>query len=161
MFKSLDPNSSFKKSEHMLRHVFLYLFDIVLDKTELKDAVCILEKTPFSNNMIEKLLSNNVDMKLQFNNDIYSQYLCKFSDEINVVKNTFIYPANEKHLNKYETQAIYLVTETPDIYNKITLPFIEEQAVHLQVKYNPNFYLIIQLNTLKYFIKIESCILLK
>ncbi len=85
--------------------------------------------------MIDKILSSDAEMELQFNNDIYSQFLCKFPEEINFVKNTLIYPAAEKHLNKYSAQGIYLVTETPDIYQKVTLPFIEEQAVHLQVKF--------------------------
>ena len=111
-------------------------FDIyVLDKVEHKDAVSILEKTPFSNKMVDTILSSDVEMELQFNNDIYSQFLCKFPEEINFVKNTLIYPATEKHLNKYSAQRTFLVTETPDIYQKVTLPFIEEQAGHLQVKY--------------------------
>ena len=85
--------------------------------------------------MINKILSSGVEMELQFNNDIYSQFLCKFPEELNFVKNTLIYPAAEKHLNKYAAQRTYLVTETPDIYQKVTLPFIEEQAGHLQVKF--------------------------
>ena len=88
--------------------------------------------------MIDKILSSDAEMELQFNNDIYSQFLCKFPEEINLVKNTLIYPAAEKHLNKYSAQGIYLVTETPDIYQKVTLPFIQEQAVHLQVKFIAN-----------------------
>lgn len=105
------------------------------DKAEHKDAVIILEKSPFSNKAIDKILSSEAEMELQFNNDIYSQFLCKFPAEINFVKNTMIYPANEKHLNKYAAQRTYLVTETPDVYHKVTLPFIEDQAVHLQVGY--------------------------
>ena len=105
-------------------------------KVEHEDAVSILEKTPFSNMMIDKILSSDVEMKLQFNNDIYSQFLCKFPEEINAVKNTMIYPATEKHLNKYAAQSTYLVTETPEIYQKVTLPFIQEQAEHLQWVYN-------------------------
>ena len=98
-------------------------------------------------------------MELQFNNDIYSQYLCKFPAEVNFVKNTLIYPANEKHLNKYAAQRTYLVTETPEVYHKITLPFIEEQAVHLQVEYTKIdyncdycYYAICQYNRLTYVI---------
>ncbi|CAB3992359.1 m7 diphosphatase [Paramuricea clavata] len=106
------------------------------NKVEHKDAVSILEKTPFSNKMVDTILSSDVKMELQFNNDIYSQFLCKFPEEINFVKNTLIYPATEKHLNKYSAQRTYLVTETPDIYQKVTLPFIEEQAGHLQWVYN-------------------------
>ena len=106
-----------------------------LDKIEHKNAVVILEKTPFSDKAMDKILSSEADMELQFNNDIYSQFLCKFPTEINYVKNTLIYPANEKHLSKYAAQRMYLVNETPDVYHKFTLPFIEEQAVHLQVKY--------------------------
>ena len=100
----------------------------------VSDAVSIFEKTPFSGNTIDHILSCDVKMDLQFNNDIYSQYLCNFPEEINSVKNTLIYPANEKHLKKYSAQRSFMVAETPDVYQKITVPYLEEQQAHLQVK---------------------------
>lgn len=102
----------------------------------VKDAVCMLERTPFSENMINLILSSDVKMNLQFNNDIYSQYLCNFPEEINCVKNTLIYPANEKHLKKYSAQKTYMVNETPEIYQKVTVPYLEEEQAHLQWVYN-------------------------
>lgn len=49
------------------------------------------------------------------------------------MKTTIIHPATEKHIEKYSVQNIYVIDETPDIYNKITLPHIEGEQFDLQV----------------------------
>lgn len=53
------------------------------------------------------------------------------------VKTTIIHPATEKHIEKYSVQNIYLIYETPDIYNSITLPHIEGEQFDLQVNNVP------------------------
>ena len=95
--------------------------------------MCILEKSQFAIEKVENILCSEVTMQLQLNNDIYSRYLCILPSEMNFVKNTLIYPASDKHLNKYSEHRTYLITETPKTFKEITLPFIEEQAGHLQV----------------------------
>lgn len=49
---------------------------------------------------------------------------------------TTIYPATQKHIEKYSSQDIFLVEETPEMYEKITLPFIEKEQFSLDWVYN-------------------------
>ena len=44
-----------------------------------------------------------------------------------------IYPATKKHIAKYSKHEVFMVTETADDYNKITLPHIETENFSLQV----------------------------
>lgn len=49
------------------------------------------------------------------------------------IKTTIIHPATEKHVVKYSKQNLYLIDETSEIYNTITLPFLEKEQFSLQV----------------------------
>lgn len=49
------------------------------------------------------------------------------------IKTTVVYPATEKHLQKYMRQDVHLVRETWEDYESITLPFIQSQSFSLQV----------------------------
>lgn len=44
-----------------------------------------------------------------------------------------IYPANDKHILKFTTEPIYLVQETEEMYETITLPHILDHSFSLQV----------------------------
>lgn len=49
------------------------------------------------------------------------------------VKTTVVYPATEKHLQKYLHQDLHLVRETGGDYKNITLPHLESQSLSIQV----------------------------
>lgn len=49
------------------------------------------------------------------------------------VKTTVVYPATEKHLQKYLRQDLHLVRETGSDYKNITLPHLESQSLSIQV----------------------------
>lgn len=49
------------------------------------------------------------------------------------VKTTVVYPATEKHLQKYLHRDLRLVRETGDNYKNITLPHLESQSLSIQV----------------------------
>lgn len=49
------------------------------------------------------------------------------------VKTTVVYPATEKHLQKYMRQDLYLVRETGSDYKNVTLPHLESQSLSIQV----------------------------
>ena len=49
------------------------------------------------------------------------------------VKATVVYPATEKHLQKYLRQDLRLVQETGSDYKNITLPYLESQSLSIQV----------------------------
>jgi len=46
-----------------------------------------------------------------------------------------IYPATDKHILKFMTQPMYLVQETEEMYQTITLPHILDNSLSLQVCY--------------------------
>nr|XP_034994937.1 m7GpppX diphosphatase isoform X3 [Zootoca vivipara] len=100
------------------------------------DAVVILEKTPFQEENIAELLKKHTKLQLQMSNDIYSTYHLYLPPELNEIKTTVVYPATEKHLQKYLRQELCLIQETGEDYKKITLPFIESQSFSIQWVYN-------------------------
>ncbi|CAH6859983.1 Dcps [Phodopus roborovskii] len=51
-------------------------------------------------------------------------------------KTTVVYPATEKHLQKYMRQDLRLIRETGDDYRNITLPHLESQSLSIQWVYN-------------------------
>lgn len=49
------------------------------------------------------------------------------------IKTTVVYPATEKHLQKYMRQDLRLIRETGDDYRSVTLPYLESQSLSIQV----------------------------
>jgi len=52
------------------------------------------------------------------------------------VKSTVIYPATDKHIEKYSICQKYLINETPDLYETVTLPYITSSQFSLDWVYN-------------------------
>uniref|UniRef100_A0A8D2IR52 m7GpppX diphosphatase n=2 Tax=Varanus komodoensis TaxID=61221 RepID=A0A8D2IR52_VARKO len=100
------------------------------------DAVVILEKIPFQEENIAELLKRHTKLQLLMSNDIYSTYHLQLPPELNEIKTTVVYPATEKHLQKYLRQEVYLIQETGEDYKNITLPFIQSQSFSIQWVYN-------------------------
>uniref|UniRef100_A0A287DE54 m7GpppX diphosphatase n=1 Tax=Ictidomys tridecemlineatus TaxID=43179 RepID=A0A287DE54_ICTTR len=101
-----------------------------------EDAVVILEKTPFQVEQVAQLLKGTPELQLQFSNDIYSTYHLFPPRQLSDVKTTVVYPATEKHLQKYLRQDLHLIQETGDDYKNITLPHLESQSLGIQWVYN-------------------------
>ncbi|XP_029337773.1 CMP-N-acetylneuraminate-beta-galactosamide-alpha-2,3-sialyltransferase 4 isoform X1 [Mus caroli] len=104
--------------------------------THGEDAVVILEKTPFQVEHAAQLLTGSPELKLQFSNDIYSTYNLFPPRHLSDIKTTVVYPATEKHLQKYMRQDLRLIRETGDDYRTITLPYLESQSLSIQWVYN-------------------------
>uniref|UniRef100_A0A8C8BGC9 m7GpppX diphosphatase n=1 Tax=Otus sunia TaxID=257818 RepID=A0A8C8BGC9_9STRI len=100
------------------------------------DAVVILEKTPFQEEKVLELLKKHTKLELQMRNDIYSTYHLYPPPELSEIKTTVVYPATEKHLQKYLRQEVRLIRETWEDYKNITLPFIQSQSFSIQWVYN-------------------------
>ncbi|KAK4809400.1 hypothetical protein QYF61_009655 [Mycteria americana] len=100
------------------------------------DAVIILEKTPFQEEKVLDLLKKHTKLELQMRNDIYSTYHLYPPPELSEIKTTVVYPATEKHLQKYLRQEVHLIRETWEDYQNITLPFIQSQSFSIQWVYN-------------------------
>ncbi|XP_061058398.1 m7GpppX diphosphatase [Eubalaena glacialis] len=101
-----------------------------------EDAIVILEKTPFQVDHVAQLLKGSPELQLQFSNDIYSTYHLFPPRQLSDVKTTVVYPATEKHLQKYLHRDLRLVRETGDDYKNVTLPHLESQSLSIQWVYN-------------------------
>ena len=88
-------------------------------------AVVVLEKSPFAADQIADVLSAQSVLKKQFKNDIYGLYECYIPSAMNRTKANIIWPATQKHIDKWTSSPCYMVEETPALYNTIILPFIE------------------------------------
>ena len=51
------------------------------------------------------------------------------------VKATVVYPATDKHIEKYSICQRFLINETPELYEQITLPYITSSQHSLEVSY--------------------------
>ena len=101
-----------------------------------KEAVIVLDKKPFSEETFQNLFSERSKLSLTFHNDIYGSYNCNPATEAAKIKATVVYPATEKHIEKYSFKPLYLVEETGKIYEEVTLPYLEKSAFDVQVSSN-------------------------
>ncbi|XP_074972233.1 m7GpppX diphosphatase [Phalacrocorax aristotelis] len=115
--------------------VFLH-GEVASPSGEGTDAIVILEKTPFQEEKVLDLLKKHTKLELQMRNDIYSTYHLYPPPELSEIKTTVVYPATEKHLQKYLRQEVHLIRETWEDYKNITLPFIQSQSFSIQWVYN-------------------------
>lgn len=73
---------------------------------------------------------NGLNHTLQWIYNVTGQISFSFSS---AVKTTVIYPATEKHIAKFSQQQVHIVLETPELYEKLTLPHIQKDQFNLQV----------------------------
>ncbi|XP_013184714.1 m7GpppX diphosphatase [Amyelois transitella] len=106
------------------------------DKTGV--ALVVLEKNAFKEEELNDTgyFCPETVQETYFQNDIYGNYVCFPKSAVNGVKTTIIYPATEKHIVKYSQQEVHIVVETPELYEKLTLPHIEKEQFNLQWVYN-------------------------
>lgn len=103
-----------------------------------KRAVVLVEKQPIHIDEVSVIFSSSTQLSLNFQNDIYGQYKAtalssETTNDVGNLQLTTIYPASDKHIKKYSDQQLYMIRETPDDYHLITKPYIETQALGLQV----------------------------
>ncbi|XP_025414554.1 m7GpppX diphosphatase [Sipha flava] len=104
----------------------------------IEPAVVVLEKYAFDEASVLNVCNSGTKLKLNMENDVYKSFSCvpPFNENIAFNKMDLIYPASEKHILKFSSQPIYLVQETEDIYQNITLPHILSNSLSLQWVYN-------------------------
>uniref|UniRef100_T1J643 m7GpppX diphosphatase n=1 Tax=Strigamia maritima TaxID=126957 RepID=T1J643_STRMM len=96
------------------------------------DAVILMNKTPFDKDQLPRMLSKDSSLKAVMQNDLYGTYICSPPPETNSIAVTVIHPATELHVKKYSSHPMYLIEETPEDYQEITLPFINKQQLSLK-----------------------------
>lgn len=107
----------------------------LLGTIDSQPAIIIAEKTAFSTDTksldIFSRPDNLLALSLVERNDIYHWFLAsQTSGELPQhadVKLTLIFPATETHIRKCSAQNLRMVTETPDIYQKFVLPYVNSK----------------------------------
>uniref|UniRef100_T1P8I4 m7GpppX diphosphatase n=1 Tax=Musca domestica TaxID=7370 RepID=T1P8I4_MUSDO len=79
---------------------------------------------------------NDLKVQTHFINNVYGSYQCTPPAELNGVKATVVYPATDKHIEKYSICQKYVINETPEYYKDITLPYITSSQFSLEWVYN-------------------------
>ncbi|XP_043275055.1 m7GpppX diphosphatase [Venturia canescens] len=97
-------------------------------------AIVLLEKKTFPDESenLKNFFDDETLLKHLFDNDAYGSYECFPIREHNGLNTTVIYPATQKHLEKFSKKEINIVTETPELYKKVTIPKVIGQQLSLQ-----------------------------
>lgn len=123
-------------------------------------AVMILEKQNFVDDeqALKEFFSKDTAFQKLYSNTIYGNYecfpakkytgmftlafnlsllsLCSFLTHIYVIKGInamVIHPATSKHIEKFTKKELYMIDETYDLYQKITVPYIESSSFSTEV----------------------------
>ncbi|GFR52245.1 hypothetical protein Agub_g14779, partial [Astrephomene gubernaculifera] len=100
-------------------------------------AVLLLGRKPFDKVAIGQLVGERLRLTPDFANDIYSKYVGFPPPEHAALSVDLVFPATEKHVQKHRQQRRRMVTETPEMYEQIVLPYIQSlPPSRLQWVYN-------------------------
>lgn len=98
-------------------------------------AIVLLEQKSFPQDKLtlEKgFFDGRTLFRKYFTNDIYRNYDCFPTEEHNSIQTSVIYPATQTHIDKYTRQELYMIDETYELYQKVTLPYIESKSLSLE-----------------------------
>lgn len=98
---------------------------VLLGKIRGQDAIVTMEKTPFDESSVPIQ-----DVNLLGANDIYYWFMATLDQDIHsspTAKVNLIFPATQKHIDKYRKSEFRMVKETPEVYERIVQPYIESQ----------------------------------
>jgi len=100
-----------------------------------QQAIITLEKKPLpeTEDKFGGIAEKFTSIEKYFDNDIFSNYYLRISDVCNEYDVKLIFPAPEKFILKYSKKDKFLIKETPEFYNKVTLPlYIQKTDLQLQ-----------------------------
>ncbi|SPP83154.1 m7GpppX diphosphatase [Drosophila guanche] len=138
--KRILNNNSVRKS--------ISLLGTFPDLSETDEAIVVFEKNAYQESDISteaaskespakpSYFSAELKVNTEFINNIYGSFQVVPSLDLCAVKSTVIYPATDKHVEKYSICQKYLIRETPDLYESTTLPYINESQFSLEWVYN-------------------------
>ncbi|OQR89347.1 scavenger mRNA-decapping enzyme DcpS [Achlya hypogyna] len=86
-------------------------------------ALLVLQKQKFVAGDACQIIANLSLHKIH-ENDVYSNHVGVLSGENDALRVTVIYPATEAHIAKHTEQTFHFVVETKDVYESVTLPYI-------------------------------------
>jgi len=97
-------------------------YAVLLGKIDEDDAIITINKTPIRN--LDSLVEKLTQEALLETNSIYTWFNAGFHDPPDL-KLYLIHPATASHISKYTLHKPVMVSETPDIYEVVTKPWIE------------------------------------
>lgn len=100
----------------------------ILGAINSQDAIISIEKSHFITDDGFSVNDAVTDLQMIQNNDVYywsAASLVQLLPNLPGAKLNLIYPATETHIRKYSPQVLHFVQETPDMYNKYVVPYIE------------------------------------
>ncbi|PAV64380.1 hypothetical protein WR25_07554 isoform F [Diploscapter pachys] len=110
---------------------------VLLSQESGELGILLLNKSPFSED--QSVISEWIKqarLKEISKNDIYGCYSIQVPVEFNLINSQLIYPATEKHVQKYRAEEKIVIRETPEDYEQITKIYIEKYQMNLQWVYN-------------------------
>ncbi|AYV77861.1 MAG: putative m7GpppX diphosphatase isoform X2 [Edafosvirus sp.] len=102
-------------------------------------AIVSIDKINLTDDSINSILSEETNLQLVQQNDIYSQYTANLPSKISFAKIDVIYPVTPKIINKYASIDLcnyYKFFETPTLYEAFTKPFMISKLDDLTWMYN-------------------------
>ncbi|KAH8295354.1 hypothetical protein KR018_010401 [Drosophila ironensis] len=138
--KRILSNNSVRKS--------ISLLGTFPDLSETDDAIVVFEKNAYRESDVStetpkedspkkpSYFSDDLKVATEFVNNIYGSFQVVPGRDLCAVKSTVIYPATEKHIEKYSICQKYLIRETPELYKQITLPYLNKSQFSLEWVYN-------------------------
>ncbi|KAI9312161.1 HIT-like domain-containing protein [Dichotomocladium elegans] len=96
----------------------------VLGEVDGENAILSFEKAHYNDEDLSKLASQTKNLKDITENNIYGWGMGNVHLLEPDTRIKMIYPATELHIRKHEQQTRRMVLETPNMYTKVTLPYI-------------------------------------
>lgn len=119
------------------------ILDAEQEKKASVNAILRLEKLAFDEKCMHDYLTllSTSQLEKTFENDIYSKFVGKLiakdtfsmlnenSRQFQELKIDVICPASTFDILKYSMQALHIILETPELYNSVTVPFIDAHPI--------------------------------
>ncbi|CEP08597.1 hypothetical protein [Parasitella parasitica] len=99
----------------------------ILGQVDGQDCVVSFEKTQYEDKLIPALAKsvNKDSMEDIVENNIYGWCMAQVESGEADTRIKTIFPATDVHIAKYEAQSRVMLVETPELYQKITVPYIK------------------------------------
>jgi len=86
--------------------------------------------------IIWPVLSENNQLKNFLQDDIYGSCVCNPVSAAAEIKATVLYPATEEDIEQYVFLPFHLIDQTAEVYNNVTLPYLESSSLNIQWIFN-------------------------
>ena len=103
---------------------------------EGEEAILLINKDNITENSLIPATFQDISLSPEMINDIYEKYIAKLPTQLSGGKITVIRPATEQHIRKYSAQLYGFIHETPELYEKVTKPYMEEKSLSHTWVYN-------------------------